>query len=339
MARCCSALGEPVQDCGFAEPFSCRTGDQYVPIYPYMFVLPNGKIFQAGAENGCPFLFGQPVCDPSQARILDMSSTCTTNGCMWSPVGTAPTAGGSAAMYRPGKVLKSGGADRGPDGVYGTMDDFVSAQAHVIDMTATSPAWRSVPAMAFPRGEHTLVLLPDGNVLAVGGTIGASEPQNAVLAAELWNATTETWGTLASMSVPRMYHSTAVLLPDARVLAAGGNNYPSAQVFSPPYLSAGSRPTVSSAPTTVFYTQTFTVNTPDGATIQSAALVRAGAVTHAFDQNQRYVPVSFTTTTGGLSVTAPSDGNVAPPGYYMLFLVNANGAPSVAKFVQVRGCG
>jgi hypothetical protein len=65
-------------------------------------------------------------------------------------------------------------------------------------------------------------------------------------------------------------------------------------------------------------------------------LIRTGAVTHFFDQNTRFVPVSFQQTSGGLTLTAPATSNLAPPGYYMLFVVNSNGVPSIAPFVQLQ---
>jgi fibronectin type 3 domain-containing protein len=147
---------------------------------------------------------------------------------------------------------------------------------------------------------------------------------------------------MAPMQTSRLYHSTALLLPDARVLVAGGGALPgsaidqdSAEVYSPPYLFKGARPSITSAPTTVQYTSTFQVGTPDAARIASVGLVRTPAVTHAFDQNQRYVPLTFTATAGALNVKAPANGNIAPPGYYMLFVVDTNGVPSVASFVRL----
>jgi Domain of unknown function (DUF1929) len=110
----------------------------------------------------------------------------------------------------------------------------------------------------------------------------------------------------------------------------------SAEIYSPPYLFNGARPTISAAPSTLQYAINFTVTTPDALQIASVALVRLGAVTHAFDQNQRYVPLTFQQATGGLTVQSPSSANLAPPGYYMLFLVNANGVPSVASMIKVQ---
>jgi hypothetical protein len=110
----------------------------------------------------------------------------------------------------------------------------------------------------------------------------------------------------------------------------------SAEFFSPPYLFKGPHPSITQSPTQVHPNTTFFVGTPDAVSIASVALIRTGAVTHFFDQNERYLPLTFTQTTGGLNVTAPVDTNLAPPGFYMLFIVNSTGVPSVAPFVQVQ---
>jgi len=152
----------------------------------------------------------------------------------------------------------------------------------------------------------------------------------------------KSWTTMASMHTPREYHSTALLLPDGRVVESGMGadfgNVPderSAEFYSPPYLFKGARPTLTQAPAQIHYGQSFTVATPDGASIAKAVLIRTGAVTHFFDQNTRYIPLSFQQVTGGLSLTAPANGIQAPPAFYMLFLVNSSGVPSVAPIVQV----
>jgi hypothetical protein len=211
-------------------------------------------------------------------------------------------------------------------------------------MTTPTPSWQQTASMNYARSFLNLTTLPDGTVLATGGESdkNGGNINNAIYAAELWSPQTQTWSIMASMHTPREYHSTAVLLPDGRVLESGmgadfGNvpNEMSAEFYSPPYLFKGARPTISQAPTQISYNSTFSVGTPDGATITSAVLIRTGAVTHFFDQNTRFVPVSFTLKTGGLTVTSPLNGNQAPPGYYMLFLVNNNGVPSVAPIIQL----
>ncbi len=249
--------------------------------------------------------------------------------------------GGSAVQYRPGKFLKAGK----------TVDPEEQATpstavAYVLDMNQSSPTWRQVASMSFARTFHTLTMLPDGNVLVTSGgpTTAATDNAHAIMQTELWSPTTETWTTLASMHAPRLYHSDALLLPDARVLISGGGRFVddivptdqlNAEFFSPPYLFKGPRPVIVSAPSTLSFGQGFTVQTPDAARIGSVVLMRFGSVTHDIDMGQRYVPLTFTAGSGTLNVTAPANANLATPGNYMLFLVDTNGVPSVSATVRL----
>jgi hypothetical protein len=139
-----------------------------------------------------------------------------------------------------------------------------------------------------------------------------------------------------------VYHSTALLLPDGRVLLTGSgdatNNadHYNAELFSPPYLFNGSRPTISSAPSTLGYGQSFFLGTPTPTAITRVTLVRLGSVTHAFDSNQRFSERTFVRTTDGLTVTTPGSRNVAPPGHYMIFILNGVGVPSKARIIRIR---
>ena len=289
--------------------------------YPFLYLLPDGRVIHIGGSEYA-----------TDTDVLDLSTTS------WSVVDPNIVDGGSATMYLPGKFMKAGSAadsqNTGPS----------SNTTFVLDMTQPSPAWHQTTSMAYARSFMNLTMLPDGSVLATGGESDkdGGKIANAVYAAELWSPQTQTWSTMASMHTPREYHGTALLLPDGRVLESGmgadfGNvpDEKSAEFYSPPYLFKGARPTISQAPAQIQYGSNFFVGTPDGASIASVALIRTGAVTHFFDQNERYVPLSFTQTTGGLTVTAPVNANLAPPGYYMLFIVNSAGVPSVAPFVQV----
>jgi hypothetical protein len=200
--------------------------------------------------------------------------------------------------------------------------------------------------MSQPRIEMNAVLLPTGKVLALGGSTNDEDTRTASLNADLFDANGASMVPAGQNAFPRLYHSVAILLPDATVFVAGGNpargTYePHLEIYSPAYLFApdGSpavRPTIASVPQGIIgYGSTFQVQTPDAASIASVVLMRPGAVTHAFDMEQRVVGTSFTAGSGVLNVTAPPNGNIAPPGYYLLFLLNSSGVPSVASFVQI----
>ena len=287
--------------------------------YPFSYLAPNGKVFTIGTEEDNSF-------------FLDVANKT------WTPVGGASgVVNGSSVMYRPGKILYSGGAP--------SIATTTSAKANaaVIDLTAGTPAWRTTPAMHNARIYHTLTMLADGTVLAVGGEQSSDQSivTSGVLPAEIWDPQSETWTSVAPMAAARNYHSTAVLMPDARVLVAGGGHYNggggpgqfSAQFYSPPYLFNGSRPTISNAPAAATYGSDITVATPDAASIRSVNLVSLGADTHQSDMDQHFVPLTFTAGSGSLTVQAPAAAALAPPGTYMLFIVDDKGVPSVASMV------
>jgi hypothetical protein len=284
--------------------------------YPANFYLPGGKVLAISPEHG-------PV------QLFDAGATT------WTRVTTTPIRFGSAVQYRPGRILMSGGGAA----FYATAD----GQAAVLDMAVPTPAWRPTSSMAVGRYMHNLVMLPTGEVLALGGCSTVDEQTaSGPLTTELWSPDTETWTTLAPLAVPRMYHSTALLLPDGRVLAAGGGhngpapNQFSAQVYSPPYLFRGPRPSITSAPEVVVYgAPPFVVNSPDAPDIASVSLIALGSATHSNDMNQFYAELAFTKTAGQLVIAVPGSSDEAPPGYYMLFLVDSDGVPSVATIVRL----
>ena len=197
--------------------------------------------------------------------------------------------------------------------------------------------------MALARRQLNLTVLPDGSVLATGGTgaCGPSDESGAVFAAERWDPETGQWTTLASASVVRVYHSTAMLLPDGRVLSTGSGDgggvtqQRSYEVFSPPYLFKGDRPSYDLASTAMRYGQPFTVSTADAASIRKVTIVRLPSTTHGFNMSQRLNTLPFEVTAGGLTVTPPAAGRIAPPGPYLLFLINEAGVPSVAQTVML----
>jgi galactose oxidase len=179
-------------------------------------------------------------------------------------------------------------------------------------------------------------------VLVTGGVSGAGFNSYAtgVHEAELWNPETGAWTTLAANAVNRAYHAVS-LLPNGAVLhgASGDASAPretSHEIFLPPYMFRGNRPTITSGPATVGYGQTFEVQTSYAAQITGASLIRLGSVTHTFDQSTRFIPLALTAAPGEVSLTAPSSPNIAPPGHYLLFLVNRNGVPSEGRIIQLQ---
>jgi hypothetical protein len=204
--------------------------------------------------------------------------------------------------------------------------------------------------MHYPRRHLNATILPDGQVLVTGGTSagGFNTLSGSVHAAELWSPKTGHWALLASNAVDRAYHSVSMLLPDATVLhgASGDANEPPSpnpyprqtnhEIFRPPYLFKGARPTITSTSKTVNYGETFTVTTPNAAQITQVRWIRLGSVTHAFDANQRANTLTFTRGSGLVRVTAPANSRLAPPGHYLLFVLNRNGVPSVGKIVKVQ---
>ena len=172
------------------------------------------------------------------------------NSGTWSMVDPVVRDGHSAVMYRSGKILKTGtAADSGTTGA-------AANTAFVLDMTQPSPAWRQIANMHFPRAFQNSTILPDGTVLITGGgtALDGYDVSKGVLTPELWSPSTETWQTLAPAALARLYHSTALLLPDGRILIAGSGddgpavNQTKAELYSPPYLFKGARPTIAGAP-------------------------------------------------------------------------------------------
>jgi hypothetical protein len=287
------------------------TAQLQMPLYPVMLVAPDGRVFNAGPSR--------------QSRYLDTTGTgAWTLGPLMTFTGSRDY--GPGLMYESGKILAVGGSDP------------PTATAEIIDLNADVPAWKATSPMHFARRQHNAVVLPDGKVLVVGGSSGSTfdNSEAPVAAAEMWDPATGTWTLMASIAKYRGYHSTAFLLPDGRVFSGGGNvGGPNYQLFSPPYLSTGARPVISSAPTAAGYGQTILISTPDAATISKVSLIRVPSVTHTVDQSGRFQTLKFTQGTGGVNVTFPANANVEPPGYYMLFLLNSAGVPSVASILQV----
>lgn len=303
-----------------------------LPLYPRVHLAPDGRVVMSGSNP--------------ETELLD-----TTGAGTWSPIpgpGGIRAKGdrqyGPAVMYAPGKVVYLGGGND-------TGTDRPTADCEKIDLTQPVPAWAPAARMAFQRRQHNATLLPDGTVLVTGGTGGPCFNDlslgSPVHTAELWDPATDTWTTLGAEDVDRCYHSTAVLLPDATVLSAGGGEFvvgtqpnPSAdshrdgQIFHPPYLFRGPRPDIVSVPDEITLGDTFAVTT-SGPAVTSVTLVRLSSITHTFNANQRFLHLNVNAS-AALTVTAPADAGDCPPGHYMLFALSAAGVPSMAHILHVN---
>jgi hypothetical protein len=300
------------------------------PMYPRLHLLPNGTVFDSGAQTTSKLF------DPStKTWNTNVATTIYANARTYGTSILLPLT--PANHYDPQVIIMGGHSP-------------ATNTTEIIDMGASAPVWQSGPDMSEPRIEMNAVILPDGRVLAVGGSVNDEDTSTASLKADLLDPDPNNKGkyifsSAGANAYPRLYHSVALLLPDATVWVAGGNPkrgtyVQQMEIYQPPYLfdatGLAPRPSITSAPSSISYGKAFTVQTPDAANILRVVLVRNGTVTHSFGMDQREVEMSFTAESGALVVTAPPSGNIAPPGYYMLFILNNSGVPSVATFVQAK---
>jgi Galactose oxidase-like, Early set domain/FG-GAP repeat len=260
---------------------------------------------------------------------------------------------GGFATYDIGKVLVAGGGSI----TEGGQSNVPTKTAMVVNVNGSGTAVSSTASMSVGRRQHNLTILADGSVLATGGmsraTTSTVDLNNPVFAAERWNPSTGTWTVLSSASRVREYHSSATLLPDGRVLTGGGGvcatcvnvGYleKNVEYFEPPYLykndgsgQKATRPVIGSAPATATYGEKFDITSSQAGSIAKVGLVRLGAATHSQDQGQRYVPLTFGPSGSTITATAPANSNIAPAGYYMLFITDNAGVPSVAKMIKLQ---
>ncbi|MBE9030324.1 RICIN domain-containing protein [filamentous cyanobacterium LEGE 11480] len=292
--------------------------------HPRLMVAPNGKLFGAGPTPNMNWydLKGNGSSQSAGKRGNDQFNQ-----------------NGVYVMYDVGKVLSAGG---NPNYDAQNSRSAPSSKAtYTIDINRGAQA-QQVQSMRYPRAFANGVVMPDGKVLVVGGLNNgkAFSDNGAILAPEMFDPKTNAWSTMANMATPRTYHSVAMLLPDGRVFAGGGGlcgtcnvNHSDAEIYSPPYLFNGQRPTISSAPASVRYQRDFTVRASNDVT--DFSLIRLSSVTHSINTDQRFKRVSFKKNGGRYTLNLQSNANITPPGYYMLFGLNRQGVPSVSKIMKV----
>lgn len=292
----------------------------------FQFLAPDGRLFRAGPE---------PLSD-----WLDI-----ING-VWVDLGVEardePRHQGTAVLYDEGRILLVGGCP-----VHRCEDAAPVATAQVIDLVAESPVWREVEAMSVPRHSFHATLLPDGTVLITGGTDQPgvfNRRADGILSAELWDPATEAFATVAPMTAPRHFQSAAVLLHDGRVLVAGGafGSSPddatfaaTGQIYSPAYLNRGPRPLLDTAPSGVDHGESFIIETPHAVSVARVTAVRLSASSQGWNGAQRLLRLPFTVESGELRVRAPTEPSLAPPGFYLLFILTDDGVPSVGRPLRI----
>jgi len=306
-------------------------------LYPGLHLLPNDIAIYTrtgwGHAGGAP-----PASLDSSSYLVFSGPTVGT----WSPI--APSIinrckGMSVMIYRNTcphtRILVVGGCD--------SLGGGINSAAEILDASFLSPAsaWALTAPLpdTNPRRQCSAVLLPDNTVFVAGGVNAPSSPSM------LFDPVANTWSSMADLPSVRMYHSVMILLPNGKVMMSGwANDAPSGtiELYSPPYLFKGPRPTISNAPATVNFGQKFTIETPHAPSIVKVTMVRPMAVTHQTESNQRVIELFFHhhhKHSNHLVAIAPDGGSphaFAPKGYYMLFLVNGDGIPSVANWIYLQ---
>jgi len=286
--------------------------------YPRNFVAPDGRVFGYDAKGRMYYV--NPAGTGSYTAAGQFSSTYAGRT-------------SSAAMFRTGQILQFGGNSR---------------NAVVIDIRGTAPVVTLTQPMSTRRQWVSATVLADGQVLATGGSTVANQLTGVNNRAEIWNPATGLWTRGATGRRARLYHSGALLLPDASVLVHGGGapgpvTNLHAEIYYPPYLYDASgafrpRPVISSAPATIDLGVDFSV-VSNSTNIRRVTLVKTGSVTHSVNMDQRFIELAFTQSSTTSFVQAPDTAGEAPPGYYLLFVIDDVGVPSVAKIIRVNITG
>ena len=304
-----------------------------LPMYAHLFQLSSGKIFFSGA------CFKKTDVLP---RILTVPTDHTQ------PIREMPVGGLQKADYveQAASVLLPPAQDQKVMIVGGGNDIEGEAtnRVNIVDFKSSSPTYKPAAPLNSARMHHNAVLLPDRTVFVCNGSTKGEDESGATLIPEIYNPATNTWTLAAKASVVRLYHALALLLPDGRVFTAGSNpDNPEGgtfeekrlEIYSPPYMSQ-KRPVIQSAPQTVKYGGTITITTGNARNIKWVSLIKPMATTHGLDTEQRLVDLAIDSRTStSLTVTVTRNPNLAPAGWYMLFINDRNSVPSVAKWIHL----
>lgn len=285
--------------------------------YPRQWVMPDGNVFGL-----------------SRNRLFTLSPSGTGS---ITDLGQLPAYAhgiGTAVMYEPGKILKVGGG--GGNGFAATLIDYNGGTPEVRQAASLAESRKSWPEA---------VIMADGTVMVAGGSFLNNDARTASLGTEVFDPVTETWHQVSANKLGRLYHSSAVLLKDARVLLAGGGapgplKNLNAELFTPPYLfnergNLAERPTIEYAPDRAAYGQRTGLTLSDNSVVSRVTLVKSGSVTHSFNMEQRFLDLAFEQSGNTVEVTFPANARVATPGYYLLFVWNDAGVPAEGNMISL----
>ncbi|MBT9608425.1 MAG: DUF1929 domain-containing protein [Aquabacterium sp.] len=282
--------------------------------YPRAWQAPNGKVFIATIWGGTYYL------DPAGTGKIEATPLALSEGDVYLP----------SVMYSPGKIL--------------ALRKF--NKAVVVDINGAAPKATRVSGVGQDRYHASATVLADGKVFVDGGSMVSNVANGVAYTAKIWNPATNGWSNAATAAKMRLYHSASLLLPDGRVLTAGGGapgpfNNLNAEIYTPPYLykqdwsaTLATRPVITSAPTTATWGSTVPV-TLNASGVSKVTLVKTGSATHTVDFDQRFLNLAYTASGTKVNVTLPASARIAPPGNYMLFVFNSAGVPSVARIVKL----
>ena len=311
-----------------------------LPLYAHLFLLANGLAFFSGGR--------MDDASPQGPVLLDLTTNPIT-------ITGVPGLEDPATRNQSASVLLPPAQRQRVMIIGGGPEDATNATGStaIVDLTSATPQFQPSAPMSLPRMHLNAVLLPDHTVFVSGGALKRETATVARLESEIYDPATDTWRVAATASVVRMYHSVALLLPDGRVITASGNPPPygnqvqwggqapneelALEVYSPPYLFAGPRPVIAGVAPEWTYGQTVAISSPQAGAIKWVSIVRNGVTTHAFDNCQRLVDLDIAGQAGGtITARVPAQSTLAPPGWYMLFLVDTAGVPSVSRWVHLR---
>lgn len=295
-------------------------------LYPFQYLLPSGAMLQAGPERSNAWLLAPGSWSWSRLPHMLYDHEAYGNGIIYTDASVLPVS----------QIVTIAGGKTG------------ASNNESLDGFDPAAGWHDYPKWNVQRHNANTVILPDGKLLTVGGNSARDNYGGTLFSAELYsgpaNDVNGAWIEVDPNRIPAAYHSSAILLPDATVLLSEDDRSatvkPDAhrmQVYSPPYLFRGPRPTLG-APAVLRLGQSFgiTAGLPVSRSIVSAVLIAPAAVTHGNDMHQRFIKLAITVSGGAITATVPAPAALVPPGYYMLFIVDSAGVPSTGSFVRVE---